>query len=150
MKKTILSSLFILFFVIAANAQQVKIVFTKSEYNADTVYWDGKSTKVLRAVYKFKNEGSKSITLKEKNFQLPCECSKIEIPVSIIPNDGKEYQVTYVYTYFDETEEDEDKKWGEHQKVEKSRGKVNKKIGFYIDGMEEAKKLFFKAVILKK
>ena len=39
---------------------------------------------------------------------------------------------------------------GREKKVEKTRGKVNKKIGFYIDGMEEAKKLFFKAVILKK
>jgi hypothetical protein len=150
MKKAILSSLFILFAVLAVNAQQVKIVFTKSEYNADTVYWNGKSTLVLRAVYKFRNEGAKSITLKENNFQLPCECSKIEIPLTTIPNDGKEYQVTYVYTYFDETEENKEKKWGEHQKVEKARGKVNKKIGFYIDGMEEAKKLFFKAVILKK
>jgi hypothetical protein len=146
MKKTILSSLFILFAVVSVNAQQVKIVFTKSEYNADTVYWDGKSSLVLRAVYKFKNEGSKTVTLKKSNFKLPCKCSDIEIPLTTIPNDGKEYQVTYVYTYYDKEVKDLDN----HKEVEKENGRVNKKIGFYIDGMEEAKKLFFKAVILEK
>jgi hypothetical protein len=139
MKKTILSSLFILFSVLALNAQQVKIVFTQPEVVLEPIKWDGKTTLKLQGTYAFRNLGKVAVNISKDNFELPCNCSEMIIPQSRITTEQKDFYVTYVYTI------DPNKSDGktEIEKLKKTDGKFSKVITFFIEGDDEVHELYF-------
>jgi len=139
MKKTILSSLFILFSVLALNAQQVKIVFTQPEVVLESRNWDGKSKLELRGNYALRNLGKVAVNISKDNFELPCNCSEMVIPQSRITTEQKDFFVTYVYT-IDPSRSDGKT---EIEKLKKSAGKFSKVITFFIEGDDEVHELYF-------
>jgi hypothetical protein len=143
MKKTILSSLFILFAVISLNAQQVKIVFTQPEVVLEPVNWDGKTTLKLQGTYAFRNLGKVAVNITDKNFELPCKCSKIIIPQSKITTEQKDFYVTYLYTIDMDDKTQRGSSETEIQQLRRDNGKFSKVITFFVEGDDEVHELYF-------
>jgi hypothetical protein len=109
MEKIKFSILLIVLFSVISKAQQVKIVFTEPVVTLKPVEWDGKSKLELKATYALRNLGKVAVNISKDNFEKGCDCTEIQVPVSKITTENKDFFVYFIYT-IDPLSEDQNKK----------------------------------------
>jgi hypothetical protein len=151
MKKIYFLALSLVLFSFISEAQ-VKIVFTDPVVTLAPVQWDQKSKLVLKATYPFRNLGKEVVYISDKNFEKGCDCTEIQVPVSKITTENKDFFVYFIYT-IDPLSEDKNKRNSANIEIEKLRkkgGKFSKVINFYIEGEDEVHELYFEGEVIFK